>query len=838
MNNLPKNYDFAAIEEKWQKFWQEQQVYAWDQDEERENSFIVDTPPPTVSGQLHIGHVYSYTHTDFIVRFQRMRGKNISYPIGFDDNGLPTERLVEKQKDVKASLMDRQEFVKICKEVVASEEEKFRIFFNRLALSVDWNLEYQTIDPLSQKLSQMSFLDLVQKGEVYRDNQPMLWDPVDQTALAQADIEDKEKDSLMNDILFECDNGEKLIIATTRPELLPACVAVFYNPNDPRYQYLQGLYAITPLFGHKVPIIADELVQIEKGTGLVMCCTFGDATDISWWKKYKLPLRIIIDKKGKIANLTFENYFRSPKATNFANLIHGLKVKEARNKILQILQEENLLVKQSKITHTVKCAERSGAPLEILTTPQWFIKTVIHKDELIRRASEVNWYPEYMKTRLDNWINSIAWDWCISRQRYFGIPFPVWYSKRKNEEGKILFADISQLPVDPLQDLPIGYSREEVEPDLDVMDTWATSSISPQLSSRGISKDFTIDNNRHQKLFPADLRPQAHEIIRTWAFYTLLKAHLHQDTIPWRNIMISGWCRAEDKSKMSKSKGNVVEPEKLFAQYGVDVVRYWASSAKLGSDIVYCDNIMNDGKRLVNKLFNASKFVSIHFDILDTNDKIAELADIEHKITHNFDRFLMANIAGLVQKVESEMLAYEYATARHMIERFFWSVFCDNYLEITKIRAYNQNALDDKGQYSAVLTLYHSLKILLKLFAPFMPYITEEIYQKLYDSQSIHSRGNWCFIKPNIFTIDQIQPQCLIAVLEAVRKDKADKKLSVKAPIKLLELITDGLSFAPDSLEDLKNVTAAEEIKFVTEISANRERLEAGNIIISINYVN
>jgi valyl-tRNA synthetase len=836
MSNLPKNYDFTEIEEKWQKFWQEQKIYVWNQDDSRENTFVVDTPPPTVSGQLHIGHVYSYTHTDFIVRFQRMQGKNICYPMGFDDNGLPTERLVEKQKQIKASAVDRQEFVEICKKVVVSEEEKFRTVFNRLALSVDWNLEYQTINPLSQKISQMSFLDLAQKSEVYRDTQPMLWDPIDQTALAQADIEDKEKDSLMNDIIFESENGETLTIATTRPELLPACVAVFYNPNDQRYQHLKGLYAITPLFGDKVPIIADELVQIEKGSGLVMCCTFGDITDISWWKKYKLPLRIILDKKGVIAHLPFESYLDKIKETDFANQINGLKVKDARDKIIRILQEENLLVKQSKVTHTVKCAERSGAPLEILTTPQWFIKTVIHKDALLKRTTEVKWHPEHMKIRLDNWINSIAWDWCISRQRYFGVPFPVWYSKRKNEEGKILFADISQLPVDPLKDLPIGYSREEVEPDLDVMDTWATSSISPQLNSRGISEVFTIDSARHQKLFPADLRPQAHEIIRTWAFYTLLKAHLHQDTLPWKNIMISGWCRAEDKSKMSKSKGNVVEPEKLFYQYGIDVVRYWASSSKLGSDIVYCENVMNDGKRLVNKLFNASKFASIHFDILDQNDKIAEISDIQNKITHNFDRFLMASIINLVKKVEFEMMEYEYATARHMIERFFWSVFCDNYLEITKIRAYNQNAADDSGQYSAILTLYHSLKILLKLFAPFMPYITEEIYHKLYDTKSIHSRGNWCFVRQNIFTTDEMQPEHLITILEIVRKDKADKKLSVKAPIKLLEIKIDGLTFAPDLLEDLKNVTAAEAIKFATELNPNVETFELNNISISITY--
>jgi len=823
MSNFSKNYNFNETEKNLQKFWQEQRIYAWDQNESRENTFIVDTPPPTVSGQLHIGHVYSYTQADFIVRFKRMTGKNICYPIGFDDNGLPTERLVEKQKKIRAVGMDRQKFVEICTEVVVVEEEKFRALFNQLALSVDWNLEYQTINPMSQKISQMSFLDLVHKGEIYRDTQPMLWDPVDQTALAQADIEDKEQNSLMNDIIFYGEAGEELTIATTRPELLPACVAVFYNPNDIRYKHLEGAYAITPLFGVRVPILADDLVQIDKGTGLVMCCTFGDVTDILWWKKYKLPLKIIIDKKGVISNINFENYSNKTETQNFANQISGLKIKDARNKILEILKEERLLIKQIEITQTVKCAERSGAPLEILTTPQWFVKTVIHKDALIKRSEEVNWYPKYMKIRLDNWINSIAWDWCISRQRYFGVPFPVWYSKRIGEEGKVLFADIAQLPADPLKDLPHGYSREEVEPDFDVMDTWATSAVSPQLNSHGISETLTIDSDRHRKLFPADLRPQAHEIIRTWAFYTILKAHLHQDTLPWKNIMVSGWCLAEDKSKMSKSKGNVIEPEKLFQQYGSDVVRYWAASSKLGADIVYSEDVMKNGKRLVNKLFNAAKFVSIHFDKLEEKDKTAEISEVQDKITNNFDKFLMQKIIDLAIKVESDMNEYEYANSVHLIEQFFWSVFCDNYLEITKVRAYGH---DEDGHYSVILTLYHALQILLKLFAPFIPHIVEEIYLNLYSSKSIHSRGTWPSLNNIVFDVEPSQSEALIEILELVRKSKAEKQLSIKVPIKILEI--KNIILSNDLTEDLKNATSSEEIKFVND--------ELGYIGINITY--
>ncbi|MCC8369688.1 MAG: valine--tRNA ligase [Rickettsia endosymbiont of Oxypoda opaca] len=812
MKEFPKNYNFSENEKKLQEFWQEKQIYAYDENIAKEETFIVDTPPPTVSGQLHIGHVYSYTQTDFIVRFQRMTGKNIFYPMGFDDNGLPTERLVEKQKKIKASHMDRQEFIEICKEVVKSEEEKFRNLFNQIALSVDWNLEYQTISPLSRKISQMSFLDLVQKGEVYRNNQPILWDPVDGTALAQADIEDIEKTSQMNYINFKTEKGEPLTIATTRPELLPACVAVFYHPEDERYKHLAGQFAVTPLFDVKVPLLADPLVQPGKGSGLVMCCTFGDQTDITWWKAHNLPLKIIITKKGTID------------FPHDSIQIDGLKIKEAREKIINILKEQNLLIKQVEITHTVKCAERSGAPLEILTVPQWFVRTIDHKEELLKRANELNWHPKNMKIRLQNWINAIGWDWCISRQRYFGVPFPVWYSKRAGEEGRILYADISQLPIDPLKDLPVGYTKEEVEPDYDVMDTWATSSISPQLSSHGISDSFIVDKEKHAKLFPMDLRPQAHEIIRTWAFYTILKAHLHQNTLPWKNIMVSGWCLAEDRSKMSKSKGNVLVPEKLLEQYGSDVIRYWSANSKLGADTAYCEDVMKNGKRLVNKLWNAAKFVSIHFDKLDAKDKNNDLLKISEKITHDLDKWMINKLIELIKQATIEMQNYEYANAMHLIEKFFWSVFCDNYLEISKTRSYNEDNTNPIGQHSAILTLYHVMQVLLKLFAPFLPHITEEIYRLLYsEGGSIHEKGNWSNYDNLNYIIDSKQAEGLLEILDLVRKFKAEKNLSIKAPINLIEV--KGIELSPDLTADLTSVTSAEFIKYY---------LQEGGIVVNI----
>ena len=799
MKEFPKNYNFTENEKKWQQIWQEKQIYAYNPNVAKEETYVIDTPPPTVSGQLHIGHVYSYTQTDFIVRLQRMMGKNIFYPMGFDDNGLPTERLVEKQQQIKAYNMDRSEFIQICEEVVESEEEKFRSLFNQIALSVDWSLEYQTISPLSRKISQMSFLDLVQKEEIYRANQPILWDPVDGTALAQADIEDKEKTSFMNYITFKTEQGDPLTIATTRPELLPACVAVFYHPDDGRYKHLAGKSAITPLFNEQVPLLADPLVQQDKGTGLVMCCTFGDQTDITWWKTHNLPLKTIITKKGTI---DFQH----------ETSIDGLKIKEARTKIIDILKEQELLIKQEDITHTVKCAERSCAPLEILTVPQWFVKTISHKEELLKRANELNWHPKNMKMRLENWINAISWDWCISRQRYFGVPFPVWYSKRVGEEGKILYADVTQLPIDPLKDLPMGYSKEEVEPDYDVMDTWATSSVSPQLSTHGISDDFAVNKDRHDKLFPMDLRPQAHEIIRTWAFYTILKAHLHQNTLPWKNIMVSGWCLAEDRSKMSKSKGNVLVPETLLEQYGSDVIRYWSANSKLGADAAYSEDVMKNGKRLVNKLWNAAKFVSIHFDKLKGEDKKASLLDVKEKITNEFDKWMVNKLVELVKLATNELQNYEYANAMHLTEKFFWVVFCDNYLEISKTRSYDEENKNPQGQYSSILTLYHVMQTLLKLFAPFMPYITEELYQILYSENSIHVKGSWVNYSDLNYEIDAKGAEGLLEILDIIRKFKAEKNLSIKAPIKLLEV--SGIVLSAELAEDLKNVTSAEEIQF------------------------
>lgn len=828
---LSDKYDAKTREKFWQNHWKNEKIYQWKNDKPRTETFVIDTPPPTVSGVLHMGHVFSYTQADFVARFQRMSGKDVFYPMGFDDNGLPTERLVEKIIEKKATVFEAENghgsFVKKCQEVVVEAEEEFEKLFNEIALSVDWEQKYQTISPESQKISQASFLDLYKKGFVEKKFEPVFWDISDRTALAQADLIDKEVEGVMNFILFGIDGSdEKLEIMTTRPELLPACVAVMVNPEDSRYKHLHGKFAVTPLFGVKVKIIADEDVQLDKGTGAVMCCTFGDETDIRWWKKHGLELKVIIGKDGKVENLP---------------------IKQFKEKVIEDLKAKNLLLKQESIKRAVKCAERSGVPIEILVVPQWFVKILDKKDLLKEKAAECNWFPSYMKVRIDQWIDGLAWDWCISRQRFFGVKFPVWYSKRAGEEGKILVADVTQLPCDPHVDLPHGYSREEVIAETDIMDTWATSSISPQLSSKGISDEICFDKQRHEKLFPADMRPQAHEIIRTWAFYTIVKAALHQNSIPWKNLMISGWCLAADKTKMSKSKGNVVTPVALIEEKGCDIVRYWASTSHLGADTAYSEEVFKIGQKLVTKLFNAAKFCSMNFEILrDLLPCHPERSEGSHafkgdpsaapqddKISEASDIWILSRLHETTKKATQEFEKFEYARAREAIEEFFWKDLCDNYLEICKVRSYGLSAeklagleLSDKekskiiaGQQSAILTLKTCLNTLLKLFAPFIPHICDEIYSVIFaeefaQTKSISARGNWPKFSEIQFNEKTLElGNAALDVIFEVRKFKSEQNISMKTTVKKIKV--NSPKDLTNFLEDLKNVCNAEEIEFL-----------------------
>jgi len=824
MKKLAANYDHKQVEKRLQAAWQASGVYEWQDDLPREQTFVIDTPPPTVSGILHMGHIFSYTQADFIARYQRMSGKDVFYPMGFDDNGLPTERLVEKEKKIRGKDMKRADFVALCRDVVKSAEDEFRDLFKSTGLSVDWRQEYQTISDDVRKLSQESFLDLIKNGDAYRDFRPTYWDWVDGTAIAQAEIENKEMPGIMNEIEFTLEDGTQLIIATTRPELLGACVAVMYHPEDPNAAQYAGKYAITPLFGVKVPMLADELVERDKGTGLVMCCTFGDDTDKEWWRKHGLQLKAILSPEGKISSEI--------------EALNGLKPKQAQAKIIELLKESGKLLKQTDIVHTVKCAERSGTPIEIIPTSQWFIRVSDKKQALLEKADQCNWYPDFMQIRINQWIEGLKEDWCISRQRFFGVPFPLWYSNREGEEGKILFAETSQLPVDPLVDLPNGYSKDEVTPSYDIMDTWATSSITPQINARAIGGN----SDRFAKLFPADLRPQAHEIIRTWAFYTIVKAYLHSsenvgaeersddlagefeqssnggsvpptnNSIPWKNLMISGWCLAADKSKMSKSKGNVVTPVGLIEEKSSDVVRYWASTSRLGSDTAFSEDLLKIGRKLVNKLWNATSFASLHLEKISEKPTTPANDIASGKISETLDKWIVSRLYKTIEKATLEFERFEYCDARVAIEDFFWKDFCDNYLELVKSRAYEEEVAGCKSQasISAHYTLYHCLDAILRLFAPFIPHISEELYNHIFDEQnSIHRRGNWTKLADYSYDADSEKSGvACVAILEAIRKAKSEKKVSIKFPIKQVNLSqgSKGGDFAliAGLLEDLK----------------------------------
>jgi valyl-tRNA synthetase len=814
------NLDIPEIAAKWQKIWNASNIYKWDSAKSKEEIFSIDTPPPTISGELHMGHVFSYTQADFIARFQRMSGKSVFYPIGFDDNGLPTERLVEKVKKIRAKDLSREEFIRVCEEVVLETEEKFRNIYKSLGLSFDWEQEYQTISSKSRKLSQMSFIDLYNKKKIIRKFGPSFWDIKDQTAIAQAENVDKEQTGILNDIKFKTVNGEEIVIATTRPEMLPACVAIFYHPNDDRYQHLKNTKAIIPFFNNQVPILPDEDVEQEKGTGLVMCCTFGDIQDIEWWRKHTLNTIECIDLHGKMKN---------------AGFLDGAKITEARELIIEKLKSEHLLLNQTAVVQNVKCAERSGGILEIIPTYQWYIEVLPYKADLHRKNDECNWHPKFMKDRLSSWIDGLNQDWCISRQRYFGVPFPVWYSKRKGEEGKILVANVAKLPVDPYVDLPDGYTRQEVKPETDVMDTWATSAITPQLSSHAINEDFMLDKDRHNKLFPYDLRPQAHEIIRTWAFGTLVKSFFHQDSIPWKNLMISGWCLASDKSKMSKSKGNVVTPEKLIKDQGADVIRYWASSSKLGMDIVYSDQIFKIGKKLITKLWNAGKFVDFHINGSDRRINFLK-DDINNKdIFCDLDLWIISSLYKVVENATNSFKNYEYCDARVFVENFFWKDFCDNYLELVKTRVYDEENENPKEKKSAILTLNYVFNTLLKLFAPYTPHVTEELNSILYgkNNEMVNQINMWPKLDDFYYSADKLNIGThILNILELVRKYKSTKALSLRSEIN--EIYFSGKEIGPSALLDLKNACNSKEIKYLDNIEQPDLRSNCGKYSILV----
>ncbi len=758
ISQLPKHFDSQVAERTWSARWEADGLYrspSQIDSIDRSRLYIIDTPPPTVSGSLHIGHVFSYTHTDLLARFYRMRGRVVVYPMGWDDNGLPTERRVQNyfhvrcnpglhrnpnlqllspdQVDTKSPPIEvsRPDFIELCLRLTAEDEKAFKDLWTRVGLSVDWSLEYSTIDRRSRAAAQRSFLDLWRKGHVYSIEAPSMWDVDFQTAVAQAEVEDRQITGHFHRLQFGVEGStETFTIATTRPELLPACVAVTAHPEDARYRHLFGRNAITPLFRVPVPIFPSDLADPEKGTGILMVCTFGDATDVRWWREQGLPLRQILGRNGRLLPVNFADpNWRSisPEAANrFYAAVVGKTTKQAQRIIVNLLRDPNtaatgtqapLVAEPAPIEHPVKFYEKGEQPLEFITTRQWFVRLLDKKPSLLELGDRIKWHPDFMRHRYMIWTENLAFDWAISRQRYFGVPFPVWYPV--SPEGKIeheqpIVALDDSLPLDPLDTPPPGFLESQrnqpggFTAETDVFDTWFTSSLTPQIVSR-----WGEDPGTFRQLFPMNLRPQSHEIIRTWAFYTIAKAYLHENNVPWQNIAISGWILDPDRKKMSKSRGNVVTPVHLLDQYGSDAVRYWASSAQLGSDTAFDINVLKVGKRLVTKIFNASKFVLA---------RECEPAPV----TYPLDRVFLFHLLDLVRRVTSAMEEFEHQKALAETERFFWTLFTDSYIEMSRSRA--QGALGSEVQGSAITALHLSLSVLLRLFAPFLPFITEEVW--------------------------------------------------------------------------------------------------------------
>ena len=756
---LDKKYNAQEKEQKWLEYWKENKVYEFKTDQRE--VYSIDTPPPTVSGNIHIGHIFSYSQTEMMARYKRIRGYNVFYPFGFDDNGLPSERLVEKEQGKKAAEIGREAFSKLCYETTDKYEADFQNLFSKMGVSTDWNIHFKTVSPSTIKVSQLSFLDLIDKGHCYHKESPALWCNECLTSIAQAELETKTIKTTFNYINYSTTDGETFTIATTRPELIPAIVCIFVNPNDEKHKHLIGKTAHIPVIDVEVPIMSDEKVAIDKGTGVVMCCTFGDQTDIEWWKKYNLPLKYIFTADGRIID-SVPNY-------------GGMKIKDARKQIIEDLQAGGYVVKVEELEHEVQTHERCGKEVEYSVMNQWFIDIMSHKDDFIKIGNEIKWHPDHMHNRYDEWVNNVAWDWCISRQRYFGVPFPVWYCK---DCGEPIFARKEDLPVNPLSDKPPvdkcpKCGCTEFNPETDVMDTWATSSVTPLINMRYGEKE-----NYEDILKPMSLRTNASEIIRTWDFYTIVKSFYHFGQRPWDNVMISGFVMASKGEKISKSKGNSkVDPLDLIGQYSADVIRYWAGSGRLGTDIVFSEETLQRGRKLVNKIWNVSKFIEMHLQ--DYEDK--DFNDYEY-----IDKWILGSFQEMEKGFIKYLDDYEVGLALNHLEKFFWN-FCDNYIEIVKHRLYRPEEFGDIPRYSGQKTVYTILYKLLQDFSIFFPFITEEIYQELYhDEKSIHLTK----IKPLEFNFESEvkNGDLMIEIISQARGEKSNNNLSLKTPIKNLDV--------------------------------------------------
>ncbi|WP_431783867.1 valine--tRNA ligase [Streptomyces chumphonensis] len=846
---LPEKPSLDGLEAKWSSFWSEAEVYRFDRPGSRDAVFSIDTPPPTVSGSLHVGHVFSYTHTDIVARFQRMRGKHVFYPMGWDDNGLPTERRVQnyygvrcdpslpydadftpptpvsertgKDKKAPAVSISRQNFVELCERLTTEDELVFEELWRKLGLSVDWSTTYTTIGKEAQRVSQAAFLRLLAHGEAYQAEAPTMWDVSFQTAVANAEVVDKEVAGAYHRIAFQ-HGAEDVCIETTRPELLPACVALVAHPDDERYQPLFGQEVVSPLFGVRVPVVAHEAADPEKGSGIAMICTFGDMTDVMWWREFRLPSRTVVGRNGRLLPVDFEALPTedAERAQGVYDQLVGKTVHTARELLVEELRRDGSLIGELRpTTRAVKFFEKGDKPLEIVSSRQWFIKTVDHREALLARGDEIAWHPPHMQSRYSDWVKGVNIDWLVSRQRFFGVPFPVWYALDEAGEpdrGEPIVPEESTLPVDPSSDCPPGYTEDQRnkpngfmgEPD--VMDTWATSSLSPQLACGWLS-----DPELFAQVYPMDLRPQAHDIIRTWLFTTVVRSHLEAGTTPWRHAALSGWILDPDRKKMSKSQGNVVTPGHLLDEYGADAVRYWAASGRPGTDTAFDPQQMKIGRRLAMKLLNASRFV------LSLPAPGPDAAT-----TDPLDRALLAKLAQAVEGATAALEGFDYTSALDGIERFFW-FFCDNYLELVKERAYGKG--DVAGAESARVTLRRALDVVTRLLAPVLPYTAEETWSWTHDA-TVH-RAAWPTVAELGAGAGEGRPEpadVAAAAIAAVRKAKSTAKVSMRAEVARLVVR------APDAvLADVRLVS--EDLKAAGKVAEVEYRAEAdGELAVEV----
>ena len=833
-SRVPARPTLEGLEARWGAFWEAEGTYRFDRSRPRAEVFSIDTPPPTVSGALHVGHVFSYTQTDCVARYQRMRGREVFYPMGWDDNGLPTERRVQNYFGVRCDpsvphdenfepppdpsgepvAVGRRNFIDLCLQLTATDEQAFEDLYRRLGVSVDWSLTYTTIGERCRRVSQLAFLRNLDRGEAYQAEAPCLWDITFGTAVAQAELEDRERPGAYLRLAFgRSDGAGNVLIDTTRPEMLAACVALVAHPDDERYRPLFGATVRTPLFGAEVPVLAHPLADPDKGTGIAMVCTFGDTTDVTWWRELDLPVRPIMGPDGRLL-ATAPAALGGPRAQAAYGEIAGRTAAGARRRIAELLEESGELVAPPEtISHAVKFFEKGDRPLEIITTRQWYLRNGGREDhlrkELLERGVALDWVPEFMRTRYANWVEGLNGDWLISRQRWFGVPIPVWYSldgDGRPQYDQVLVPDEASLPVDPASDAPPGYSESQRNQpggftgDPDVMDTWATSSLTPQIAC-----GWEEDPDLFARTFPMDIRPQAHEIIRTWLFSTVVRSHLEHDSLPWQRAAISGWVLDPDRKKMSKSKGNVLTPIGLLDGYGADAVRYWAAGGRPGTDTAFDESQIKVGRRLAIKLLNAARFV------LGLAGEASTGGGAARTVTEPIDRALLANLGELIDGATDAFDEFDYARALERTERFFWD-FTDNYVELVKNRAYR----DSPDGASARAALEVALSILQRLLAPFLPYACEEAWS-WWQEGSIH-RTPW----PERDELPEAGDPAVLAaaseVLSQVRRAKSEARRKLRTPVESVHVTAseDFLAALAAAQSDLCDAGNIADLRFIS----------------------